>query len=69
MPNFKDELSKIEIHMNSVGVEVVLTLKGQCKIAGRGVKHVWGASKAMFRKKNALLTTEQRTKGLKIRVR
>ena len=69
MPDFKNELSEIEIQLNSIGVEVVFTPKGHCEISSRGIEHTWGVSKAMFRKQNALLTTEQRTKDLKIRVR
>ena len=59
IPDFKNELSEIEIHMNSIGVEVVFTPKGHCKIAGRDIEYIWGISKVIFRKQNALLTTEQ----------
>ena len=36
---------------------------------GRGIEYVRGVSKVMFRKQNAILTTEQRTKDLKLRVK
>ena len=54
---------------NSIGVEVVFTPKAHCELAGRGVEHAWGVSKVLFRKANATLSTEQRTKDLKVRVK
>ena len=39
IPAFKNELSEIEIHMNSIGVEVVFTPKGYCEIASRGIEY------------------------------
>ena len=56
MPQLKDEPSEIELTMNSIGVDVVFTPKAHCEIAGRGIEHVWGASKLKFRRENDSLT-------------
>lgn len=68
-PDLKDDLSEIEICMNSDRAEVVLTPKGHCEFASYGAARARGILKAMLRKQNALLAAEQRSKDLKIRVR
>ena len=69
IPDFKNELSEIEIIMNSIGVEDAFAPKGHCEIVGSGIDHVWVISKVHFRKENAALTNEQQAVDLKNRLR
>lgn len=48
MPQLRDELSEAELVMNELDIEVVLTLKAHCKLAGRGIECLWRAAKMMF---------------------
>ena len=63
-----NELSEIEIDMNNVDAEIIFTPKVHCEIAGRGTEHLWGASKVLFRRKNADLDNDKRVNDLKPRV-
>ena len=69
VPYLKNEPPELELTMNSTGVDVVFAPKACCKIAGRSVEHAWSVSKLLFRKENAALNNEQRTKKLKERVK
>ena len=67
IPDFKDEPSEIELNLNYVGAEMGFAPKAHFELAIRGAKCIRGVSKFLFRKTNATLTTDQRTKDLKIR--
>ena len=69
IPQFKNELSEIEIVMKELDVEIVFTPKAHCKIAGRGIEYVWRVAKMMFRKENATLDNDKRVNTLKARVK
>ena len=58
IPAFIGEPSEIEMTMKSLGVEVLFVPKGYYKIAGRGIEHVWSASKIIFRKESATLRND-----------
>ena len=47
-PDFKNELSEIELTLNSIGAEVVFTPNAHCELAGNGVECAWGVSKVFF---------------------
>ena len=67
--DLKNDPFETELTMNSIGVDVVFAPKAHCKISGLGAEHVWDVSKLLFRKENAALNNEQRTKNLKERVK
>ena len=58
MPNFKNELSKIEVTINSISLEVAFVPKAYYDLAGCSIEFVWGDSKALSRKENAALSNE-----------
>ena len=68
-PDFKNELSEIELVMETLGIGVVFAPKGHCETAGRGVECMGGAPKVFFRKANSKLSDDDRVNALKQRVR
>ena len=47
--DFANEISELQTVGEKLGIEVMLTPKFHCEIAGEGIEYAWGVSKSMYR--------------------